>query len=786
MIRWLPFGRRRRLEKTFAISTALLVGVLMGTTMLVVHWRVALSLRQGLEDRGLSIARSIGAVSTPSLFAYNYAALQLAAERASEDTGASYVVIHDKEGDVAGVAGSVRAPEVEASPSLAPDAAPTSYDLEVATTEGGREKVLEVAVPVRVEGVEEAWGVVRVGLSYEPVRAELQSIGLGLLGLGLALALGAVASGRYVARRITAPLRRLAEGTEAFAAGAMDHRIPVTGAKELADLAAAFNLMTGRVQEKALESSKLQKDLERLNATLEEQVNQRTRELAESEDQYKAIVEHSPDAILIVQEGRVRFVNPAFVETFGIDEEEALSESFRLEALFEHSAEALARGRIAAWERGESARPTEVLGKKASGRILQLELRGSQIEYRGRPAAECLLIDMSEAKRLRERLAETEKMRALGELAGGVAHDFNNLLGAILGRVQLLRRRGFDSQVDAELGVVEKAARDGRETVRRIQEFSRTRRGGKRGREDLGEILRDAMEITRTRWKSEAERRNVAIDVKLDAREVPPVEGNAAELREVFTNLILNAIDAMPQGGHLRLSCWCEGAEVLARVEDTGVGMTEEIRRQLFDPFFTTKGHAGMGLGMSVVYGIVTRHGGRIEVETALGKGTAFLLRLPAASADAVADEAAEGVSGMAARRGRILVIDDESNIAEVLRDTLSAEGHAVEMALCGNDGVQLATLGSYDLVFTDLGMPDLSGWEVARRIRQRTPEMPVVLVTGWGATLDENEIQRCGVSAVVHKPFELDDVVQTTLEVLAETGRGEVIEAPEPDLLPH
>jgi CheY-like chemotaxis protein len=192
-----------------------------------------------------------------------------------------------------------------------------------------------------------------------------------------------------------------------------------------------------------------------------------------------------------------------------------------------------------------------------------------------------------------------------------------------------------------------------------------------------------------------------------------------------------------------------------------------------------------MGLGMSVVYGIVTRHGGRIEVETALGKGSAFLLRLPVAAPAEAGDEPAKAGNGAERRRGRILVIDDESNIAEVLRDALSAEGHAVEMALCGNDGVKLAAIGSYDLVFTDLGMPDLSGWEVARRIRDETPEVPVVLVTGWGATLDEDEIQRCGVSAVVHKPFELEDVVQTTVEVLAETGRGEPVESSEAEPLP-
>jgi signal transduction histidine kinase len=252
---------------------------------------------------------------------------------------------------------------------------------------------------------------------------------------------------------------------------------------------------------------------------------------------------------------------------------------------------------------------------------------------------------MTESKRLRERLSETEKLRALGELASGVAHDFNNLLGAILGRSQLLRRRKMAPDVDHDLAVIEKAAQDGRETVRRIQEFSRTRRDKKFENVELGEILSDALEITKTRWKDDALLRKVDIKPALSAAAVPPILGNASELREVFTNLILNAVDAMPQGGRLELSCRREGERVIAIVADTGVGMTEGIRQNIFDPFFTTKGARGMGLGMSVVYGIVTRHGGKIEVETALGKGTKFVLEFPVSREQTVTASGGDGAA---------------------------------------------------------------------------------------------------------------------------------------------
>jgi PAS domain S-box-containing protein len=763
----------RTLGQSFAVATTLLVSLVISATLLVVRTRVEETLREGLEARGLSIARSIGAVATPSLLAYNYPALQIAANGASGDTGVVYVVIHDKEGAVAGVAS--RGPSIAgvSTPLSKVPAAAVFSGRATETAAGGTEQVLEVLVPVRVEGVDQPWGAVRVGLSCAQVNERLGTIVGHLILLGLALAVGAVAAAFWVGRRITAPLRSLAKGTEALSSGDTTHRISVAGAKEFVELGRAFNVMMDRVQEKARESAEFQAALESLNTTLEEQVLERTRALEESEAQYKTLVEHSPDAILIVQDRRVRFVNRAFGETFGVTMEEAHGPGFDLDRIFDASSSALARGRIDAWLRGEATGSLEVLGRDASGKLRHLELRGSRIEYRGSPAAECLLIDTTEARQLRDRLAETEKLRALGELAGGVAHDFNNLLGAILGRVQLLRRRGFSPDVDRDLTVIETAAQDGRETIRRIQDFSRIRRDRQFFPVDLTDVIRDSLEITRSRWKSEAERRNISVQVVLEAEDVPPVLGNAAELREVFTNLVLNAVDAMPQGGKLRLSCRREGDWVVSEVEDTGVGMTAEIRKQLFDPFFTTKGTRGMGLGLSVAYGIMTRHEGRIEVRTGMGQGTTFVLELP------VAKEGAKAVGGDGAalprllRPGRILVIDDEVEVGEVIRDVLIAEGHTVDLADCGTDGIRLATVSPYDMVFTDLGMPDMSGWEVAERIGQVRPGVPVALVTGWGTSLDEDDVRKKGIAAVVRKPFDIAELIRSATEILASTDAG-------------
>jgi len=759
--------RRRTLEQSFAVTTTLLVILVIGATTVVVQQRMRGALERGLAGRGLAIARSIGAVATPSLLAYNYTALQLAADGAVEDPALVYVVIHDKEGGTAGVAGSL--PFSASIPQSPADLqAATTRQISVPTHDHRALTVLEAVVPVRVEGVAEPWGTVRVGLSYDSVEDELQRLEVGLGISGLLLALLAIGVSRWMARRTTAPLRELVQGTVALSLGDTSYRIPVSGVREIAELGQAFNKMMDRVQEKAAESEAYQNQLGALNATLEQQVSQRTRALEESEVQYRTLVQHSPDSILIVQGGQVRFVNQAFQETFGISKERAASPSFCLESLFPAHHAHVVTERIRAWEAGDPASPAEVEANDTQGRSRELELRGSRIEYLGRPAAECLLIDMTETRRLREKLHDSERLRSLGELASGVAHDFNNLLGAVLGRTQLLRRRDFPADVDRDLAVVEKAAMDGRETVRRIQEFSRLRTDRPLTPVDLGQIIEDAVEITRTRWEADAARRNVSVQVVSRCEPVPPILGNPAELREVYTNLILNAVDAMPQGGRLTLRCAAPGGLVHSEVEDTGVGMTEEIRRHLFDPFFTTKGQGGTGLGMSVAYGIVRRHGGTIDVTTTLGHGTRFVLEFPAcdvAALEVVADAGA--ATPEAVRPGRILVIDDEPSIAQLLEDALSCEGHSVEIALSGREGLEMSSVSEFDLVMTDLGMPDMSGWEVARTIRAARPHVPVVLVTGWGTTLSPDEVSRSGISAVLHKPFEIRELIEMTHAVL-------------------
>src|SRR2546425_1977284 len=210
-------------------------------------------------------------------------------------------------------------------------------------------------------------------------------------------------------------------------------------------------------------------------------------------------------------------------------------------------------------------------------------------------------------------------------MASGVAHDFNNLLASILGRAQLTLQRLQDPQLRKWIQVIERAALDGAQTVRRLQEFTRIRRDQQRFvAVDLNEVVRGALEITQSRWREETRSRGVAVDVQTSLSSLPGVAGDPAELREAMTNLILNAVDAMPEGGTLTLTTAVAHGEVVVTVADSGVGIPEAIRAKIFDPFFTTKGPQGTGLGLSMTYGILSRHGGRLTGGSHVGRGTAF------------------------------------------------------------------------------------------------------------------------------------------------------------------
>jgi signal transduction histidine kinase/CheY-like chemotaxis protein len=354
----------------------------------------------------------------------------------------------------------------------------------------------------------------------------------------------------------------------------------------------------------------------------------------------------------------------------------------------------------------------------------------------------------------------TERLAALGQMAAGVAHDFNNMLASIMVRAELLRQLLQDPKLIAHVEVIERTAHDGARTVRRLQEFTRPANRQSFAPVDLNAAVRDSLEITKSRWQDDAHLSGIPIEVETDFGKLPPVLGDASEIREVLTNLIVNAIDAMPQGGCLRLTTrWLTDEEVAElTVADTGMGMAEEVRAHIFDPFFTTKGTRGSGLGLSVSYGILKRHGGQITVETSPGAGTTFLITLPCLKETPPATE-----QPAPARIGplRLLVIDDDEGFRVSVYMALQREGHFVAVAASGDEGLRLFRISTFDVVLTDLGMPEMSGWEVAKAVKLLRPRTPVILITGWGLTLSEADKQRPEIDAVLSKPVTAKAILQ-------------------------
>jgi signal transduction histidine kinase/ActR/RegA family two-component response regulator len=370
-----------------------------------------------------------------------------------------------------------------------------------------------------------------------------------------------------------------------------------------------------------------------------------------------------------------------------------------------------------------------------------------------------------------QRIIRSERLRALGEMAGGVAHDFNNVLAVVVGRAQLLQRQIETPEVRRQLAIIEHVARDGAQTVRRIQEFARMRRTRPWQHVDVNEVVRAIVEATRPQWIDQAQARGVTYAMRLDLATVPPVAGDPAELRETFLNLLFNALDAMPDGGAATFATRVENDRVVCVVADSGVGMSEAVRQRCFEPFFTTKAEHGTGLGLSIAYGIVTRHGGEIEVWSRPGEGSRFTVRLPV-GAD-MPPPTPEPPAPRTDRRARILVVEDESAVREVMVDVLRGQGHEVLACVDGMSALTHVEGPAFDLALVDLSMPGLSGWEVAKGLRAAQPDVPIGLITGWGDQIDFADARARGIDYLMAKPFNVDDITRLVAAVLAGDSSG-------------
>jgi PAS domain S-box-containing protein len=495
----------------------------------------------------------------------------------------------------------------------------------------------------------------------------------------------------------------------------------------------------------------------------------------QTKEYLEAIIKNSVDGIIVTDSlGNITAVNPAVAKMFKCRGEELIGK--HLVKLAGDDAERIAEIRNkmpALFENGWAS--FELLLSRMDGTQVEVECNTALVKNEAGEVLSSVnsLRDITERKKLDAHLLQSEKMRALGELSAGVAHDFNNILAIIIGRCQMLKKSHeyplFDEkrktmiELITGLDIIEKAALDGAETVSRIQQFSKKDKDNKNYIAiDINKLLHDVVEYTRAVWETIAQQKGVSFSVIKNFSPVAPVSGHPSQLREVYINLIKNAIEAMPDGGTITIETFMDNNNVAVKVRDSGRGMPAEIQERIFDPFFTTKGSQSTGLGLSISYGIINRHYGTITVDSLPGKGTTFSIYLPQAGEVKKAEEVAKK-DEVSASSGpaRILIIDDEEEIRGLLQEIVAADGHVVDIAPDGKSGLEKMDFQHYDLVFTDVGMPGLSGWDVAKKVKEMNQKTPVALITGYHIYNATEELQEKGVDFILYKPFHIAEVQQ-------------------------
>lgn len=379
-----------------------------------------------------------------------------------------------------------------------------------------------------------------------------------------------------------------------------------------------------------------------------------------------------------------------------------------------------------------------------------------------------------ELRQTQQAIMQQERLKALGQMASGIAHDINNALSPIIGFSDLIIQMQPDLGTAARkhLNYIKTAGQDIAHIVQRLRDFYRPRGAETLLMLNLNHLVEQVVDMTRPRWRDIPQSRGIMIEMKVELDpEVPEFAGIETEIREALTNLILNAVDAMPKGGVIlirsRNTRFGAGQDhpgsdhVVLEIIDSGIGMDEKTRQRCFEPFFSTKGKRGTGLGLAMVYGVMERHEGKIEVDSEENRGTTVRLIFPVIK---IEEDTSNGADDTVPGPFRILCVDDEPPVRELIREMLERDGHKIEVAEGGQAGIEafraaLKRNQPFDAVITDLGMPYVDGREVAATIKRESPSTPVIMLTGWGAFMKKDDSTPSEVDGILSKPPHLAEV---------------------------
>lgn len=378
--------------------------------------------------------------------------------------------------------------------------------------------------------------------------------------------------------------------------------------------------------------------------------------------------------------------------------------------------------------------------------------------------------DITEKRKLEAQVIQSAKMSAVGQFATGLAHEFNNILSGIIGYTSFALSRTSIESIREDLKIVEKAAARASDLVTTLLSFSKNRDNRKQ-LASIEEVIEDAIKLIEHTFKSDG------IQIIRNYGRVPPIVMNVGEIQQVMINMALNSRDAMSEGGLIVLKTDLDGDYVMIEFSDNGIGIPDKNLQKIFEPFFTTKksddSKSGTGLGLSVVYSIIERHGGRIEVSSEVGKGTTFMIKLPniqrISSADTSnsSDRSILDTGAKMRRKGNILVVDDEEDICNLIQEALVASGHRVETAQSGESALALLRKGHYDIIYLDLTIYGKNIVELFREIRFLVPSSIIIIISG---TPDEETVDKLmveGAFSLMRKPFKLEEIRKTVEKVL-------------------
>ena len=365
-------------------------------------------------------------------------------------------------------------------------------------------------------------------------------------------------------------------------------------------------------------------------------------------------------------------------------------------------------------------------------------------------------------------LNQTQRIRVenVGRMTLGLIHEINNMLTNVLGNIEIIETTKLLDESQPELNklvkTIRKAALDGAAMTKSIKSYIRNEKTSSFETIDLTDLIQECVSFTRPYWYNEPRRTGIEIDLIYEPVDLPPINGSIVELKEVFINLITNAVQAMPRGGQLKIKTYVsDSGRLQVLISDTGNGMSDQVKRRIFEPMFTTKGKMGTGMGLPICQSILRNHDADIEVESELGQGTTFTLAFE--PTDSPVTETLRASKTTHVTPVNILAVDDEPGVRNILANLLKTKGHRVSLASSGYEALDQLNEHDVDIVFTDHGMPEMNGHQLAKAIRQTNPDLPIVLVTGdteFDYHLEE-------IDAIIGKPFFLEELQQVIDDLL-------------------